>query len=481
MEITSLGAVHRPGSARRIASRLLTTLLAALNLAGCGSLYLHSDETKQATAEAKAELDKVNLAAVFDNEAAYLDGLQQEENAAVAESLGAQRDRLLLTMLQGQPADRDARQRMASLIDRYSKAVAGVSDRGKGAKLWQLIDDARGDVSDTIPLAKALAEAMKDGLARIRAAPEADDRELLSPSGTTLDEAIAASQNAIDERKNKEAAARKAQEAFKNDLKAATEALAAGKATQATFTDLLTKFNDFLKKAKTEANPYIGEYVSESLVNEIADVISVTDPKDIDQPSDSKARAAIGFVHAAFGAGDAFSDPPRVPHPNAIAVAQAWFKYVASQASADLAQAQALEAVVHARLEAVTEQVYYLSRAGDALTHISKSPAPADGAGFSRLLTSAATKQQATAALHYFASAWTKGFIPDQQLKQVAGPLIERRAKLQQSRHAGEAWLGTLKPAVATLAAYGEGGIDPHLIAELLQVLGIAGIAVGVN
>jgi hypothetical protein len=356
-----------------------------------------------------------------------------------------------------------------------------VSDRGNGVKLWKLIDDARGDVGDTMPLAKALGAAMKDGLPRIREATEADDRELLSPSGTTLEDAIAASRNAIDERKNKEEAARKAQQAFQSDLKAATEALAAGQATQATFMELLAKFNDFLKKAKTEANPYIGKYMSESLVSEIADVIAVTDPKDIDQASDSKARAAIGFVYAAFGVGDAFSDPPRVPHPNALAVAQAWFKYVASQASADLAQAQAMEAVVHARLEAVTEQVYYLSRAGDALTHISKSPALADGVGFSRLLTSAGTKQQATAALHYFASAWTKGFIPDQQLKQVAAPLIERRAKLQQSREAGEAWLGTLKPAVATLAAYGEGGVDPHVIAELLEVLGIAGIAVGVN
>lgn len=466
-----------------IVRRLLIAVLFVLNLAGCGSLYLHDEEAKQVTATAKAELDKVNVAAVFDSEAAYLDGLQQEENAAVAESLGAQRDRLLLTMLQGTPGRPDTRGFMASRIDGYLKGVAGASDRGPGKKLWQLIEDARGSVSAKKPLADALAEVLRTELAQVRGPERATIPQLMSPSGITLAQAVADSQAAIAQRKKKQEDAAKAQETLKKELKAAAEELSAGTARQETFTKLLASFNQFLQRAKDEANPFIGELVSESLIQEIDDLIALSDPKGIDAPSDSKARATIGFVHAAFGVGDAFSDPPRVPHPNALAVARAWIEYQASRASADLAQARATEAVVHAKLAAVTEQVYYLSRAGEQLATVDGSPALENGQGFARLLASnnAATKRGATGTLHYFASAWTKGFIPAQQLNQVAVPLIERRAKLQQSRQAGEAWLGALKPAVATLAAYGEGGIDTHLIAELLQALGIAGVAVGVN
>jgi hypothetical protein len=195
------------------------------------------------------------------------------------------------------------------------------------------------------------------------------------------------------------------------------------------------------------------------------------------------ARAAIGFVHAAFGVGDAFSNPPRVPHPNALAATKAWLVYIATRGDTQLAQAQAEQAVLDARLAAVARQVYYLSLAGKALGSISSKPALKDNEGLEKLLTDKdpATSRAAGTALYYYAAAWTKGFIPAQQLKEVALPLVLRRAKLQQSRQAGEAWVGTLKPAVATLVAYGEGGIDPHVIADLLQVLGITAVAVGVN
>jgi hypothetical protein len=462
---------------------LMVTLLVAVNLTGCGSLYLRDDSVKEATANAKTELDKVNLAAVFDDEAAYLDRLQQDENAAVADSLGAVRDRDLLMMLQGSPGTSDMRVLMGSRIDGYLKALAGKSDRGPGLKLSVLIDDARGEVSADKPLADALAEALRSDGAKVQELKGVGIPTLTSPGITTLAQAITDSQNASKQRKQKKEDATRAQQVFNEELKQAADDLAAGKAQQQTFTDLLTKFNALLKRAKDESNPYIGEFVSASLIEDIDGLIAVTDPKGIDQPSDSKARAVIGFVHAAFGVGDAFSEPPRVPHPNALAVAKAWLVYQANLAKAELAQAQAKEAVVQARLAAVTEQVYYLSRAGQQLASIRTSPALADGAGFARLLASKdpETKQAASGTLHYYTSAWNKGFIPTKQLNQVANPLIERRAKLQQSRQAGEAWLGALKPAVATLAAYGEGGIDPHLIAELLQVLGIGAIAVGVN
>ncbi len=56
-----------------------------------------------------------------------------------------------------------------------------------------------------------------------------------------------------------------------------------------------------------------------------------------------------------------------------------------------------------------------------------------------------------------------------------------RRAKLERSRRAGAAWVGTLKPGLDTLASYGAGGLDPQAFANLLGAAGIGAIAGGVT
>ena len=463
---------------------VLAVAFIAPALCGCSSLYLHSASTQEATAEAKAELDKVSLTSVFDNEAAYLDELEKRENAAVAESLIAQRDASLLDMLQGRDVeDGDGRRFMLTRIDGYLQTLAGTSDRGGKTKLWLVIDEARRKVNKANPFPKALDAALKSQRPLLKAPDSPPTPELPSPSGTTLDDALADALKATKDLADKQSVAEKAQSELNQQLDQAEKALAAGNVSQKTFTDLLAKVHSLLQQGKVDDNPFVAELVSESLQKKLDELIEVTDPKGIDQPQDSKARATIGFVHAAFGVGDAFSNPPRVPHPNALAATKAWLQYVASESEVQLAEARSKEVVAQAILAAVAEQVYFLSRAGDTLGPIATKPALAQNEGLSKLLAdkSLATSRAANGALYYYAAAWTKGFIPAQQLNEVTNPLIERRAKLQQSRKSGEAWLGTLKPAVATLAAYGEGGVDPHVLAELLQVLGLGAIAVGVN
>jgi hypothetical protein len=55
----------------RCVRSLITATCLVSTVCGCKSLYLHSDAAQQATASAKAELDKVDVASVFDNEVAY--------------------------------------------------------------------------------------------------------------------------------------------------------------------------------------------------------------------------------------------------------------------------------------------------------------------------------------------------------------------------------------------------------------------------
>jgi len=455
-------------------------------LGGCGSFYLHSDAAKEATARAQTEIDKVSLTAVFDNETAYLNELEKRENAAVADSLAAQRDAELLDMLQGlDEEDSDGRTLMVESIDQYLQAVAGTSDRGGETKLWQLIDQAHNLAGSKKTFAETLAATLSTKRSLVKAPAGASIATVPSPAGITLDRALKDAQDAMDDLQKKQSAAKKARDELNEQLAQAEKSLAAGTATQQTFTDLLTKVTGFLTQAKGTAtsNPYIAKYVSESLLERLDELIKVTDPKGIDQPQDTKARATIGFVHAAFGVGDAFAKPPRVPHPNALAATKAWLQYEASDADLQVALATSKVTVKQAILAAVGEQVYYLSRAGDALKPIATKPPLERSEGLAKLIADKkpATSRAASAGLNDYASAWTKGFIPAQQLTEVTEPLIDRRGKLQASRKSGEAWLGTLKPAVATLAAYGEGGFDPHVLAELLQTLGIGAIASGVN
>lgn len=466
-----------------VAGVLASALLCALS--GCGSLYLHNDAAAKATSEAKTELDKVNVTALFDNEEAYLNDLEKRENAAVAEQFSAWRDEQLLEILRGlRPLkkDGDGRHVLALLVDLHLQAIVGRSDLGSGVpKLSEAIKTSHGNVVGGMTLADALQN-------NIQPLPPAAGRLPTGPNGgLTLHEAIAAVKQEEEDLKAKESAAKAAKEELSRELKKAGEELAAGNTSQAAFTEIVTKVNKLLADAKAgtaEANPYIGQLISESLLEKVDHLIEVTSPEGLGNgaATDSQARAALGFIHAAFGVGDAFANPPRVPQPNALAATKAQLNYAAAGYAAELAQAQAKLTVLRARLAAAAQQVYYLSLAGAALEPLGSKPALRDDEGLAKLLVgNDSERDAATQALYYYAAAWTKGVVPAQQLGQVALPFLERRSKLQRSRQAGEAWLGTLNPALATLVAYGEGGIDPHLIAELLQMLGITAIAAGVN
>jgi len=455
---------------------------ACLLCGGCGSLYLHDDAAQQATANARSALDKVDVAAVFDNQAAYLDDLQKREFAALADSLGARRDDALLAALEGRKGV-DGRLGLKVLVDGYLVGLVCTSDRGNPLRFSTTVANAYMDVSNSKTLADSLTEQWtKD---RPRMPRCADTPGINSPSGVTLSDAIAAVQDSTKGLQAKQDEASQGKAAFEESLKQAQAALESGKATQATFAELFKPFNEALQQAENTLNPYLTQALAKSLSQSIDPVIAVTEPRELGKdPGDSRVKAALGLIYVGFGVGDAFSKPPRVPHPNALAATKAWLDYVLARADAQLIKVQGEHAALEAQLDAVAQQVYYLSLAGEALDDPAVAkPSLKSGEGLEKLLMDKdpAPRRMAAAALYDYAAAWSKGFIPAKQLQEVSLPLLERRAKLQQSRLASDAWLGTLKPAVATLAAYGAGGIDPHVVAEFLQVLGITAVAVGVN
>jgi hypothetical protein len=179
---------------------------------------------------------------------------------------------------------------------------------------------------------------------------------------------------------------------------------------------------------------------------------------------------------------DAFSNPPRIPHPNVLAVATAQMSYTRDVANAEIAFLESQVDAAGAKVEAVNTALYLLSRARTELREADIHLRPSQGL-FDLLndpKTPASTARHVRGALLYYVGAWNNGQIVADELA-VEQRIALRRAALDRSRRATQAWLDTIKPGMDTLVAYGAGGVDPKTVAQLLGSLGLVGTAVGVN
>jgi len=445
---------------RSIVQIVLTVPLAFL-LSGCASLYVHDAGVEKATAGAKADFEKLKLSELFDNEAAYLDTLEKDEIAAVRAAGGAQRDAQILLFLHGNDTE-DGRGLLASRIDRYLTTLVGSSDRVRPAKIWRAMDPAWNASAPVAALTTSLA-ALPVG--------DTNATPLPLPSGNTVAKAL--SDAGACGLAAAEAAGKAAQKTFEGALDAATKALTPGRTLEGALGAIVAEWS----ARAADANPYVRKYVSEALATRIRQLIEATGPASADEPVlTTDARAGLGFLQAVAGVGDAFSEPPRVPHPNALAAAQAWLAYVRDSANLDITEARGVCEINDAKLVAVATQAYFLSKAGEAFQGISAwSDTPAKGM-MDSLAVQGHARHAAALALAYYAEAWNRGFVRYREITRL-GYIRERRAKLERSRLAGAAWVGTLKPGVETLAHYGAGGIDPHAIANLLAAMGLGAVA----
>lgn len=78
---------------------------AFLLLGGCSQLYMHYDGYEKATAEAKADVEKIDVAGAFNDLAADADALAKTEDDALAGSLMNQRDGFLAMAIEPLPGD----------------------------------------------------------------------------------------------------------------------------------------------------------------------------------------------------------------------------------------------------------------------------------------------------------------------------------------------------------------------------------------
>lgn len=470
----------------------LTCIGAALlaSLQGCASFYLHNAATQKQTDSAQSALGTLKTDSIFDSEASYLNSLQVTESSAVTAKFAAQRDHDILLILNGTgPGGKDGLTTLKARIDGYLLSLVGATDATvKGTpcqpKFWRAVDldpskiwSQESDLTSLDQNIQKLAQTVNSSC------PPSTFPALtpVSPS-SSVDGAIQlviADLRAIQQLKK---AADDAAQELKAALADAETKLASGHATATDVDSDLKK----LQAALTDANPLIRQYVSATLSTKVAATIDALSPPSSKAQSaiTNEERSGIAVMQALFGVGDALASPPRVPHPNALAAAQSWLNYVGSQATIELQSRQITLKDHQAQLAAVLTTVYYLSKAGEEVQAISLSRVRAlkDTEGLGDLIDSKDDNitRAVDGTLVYYAAAWTRGFAVD-AIASRRGYIDERRAKLTIGRAASAAWLGSLKPAVETLATYGAGGFDPQTVAQLIQALGVLGVAAGVN
>lgn len=453
------------------------------SIQGCASFYLHDAATQKRTDSAKDALSAIKIDSIFDAESTYLDTLQQTETSVVTSKLSTQGDEDVLEILNGPgPGGLDGLTLLKGRISGYLLSLVGASDVGCNIKLWRAVDQDPSKLWASATDLKAFAATLESGaISQIKTqCPPPNALKLKPPSPTpSLQDAINVVTTDLSQIDTAQKAAQAAQTQMDAALKDVETQLSAGKPIAPQVANDLKTLQTYL----TDANPVIRRYASSSLSGEIGTTIAALGQAGTSDTALTKEeRSGIAVMQALFGVGDAFASPPRVPHPNALAAAQSWLQYVGSQAATEL-QGEQIQLQDHqAQLAAVLTEIYYLSKSGENAAEI-QSKKPLTGTqGLADLIDSpdSAAARAIDGAVLYYAAAWTRGFAADAAAFR-RGYIDQRKANVVSARAASAAWVGSLKPAVDTLAEYGSGGFDPQTIVQLLQALGVGAIAVGVN
>ena len=471
---------------------VLLCITGNLCLSGCASLYLHDAATQKQTDSAAAALTSLKIDPIFASESSYLDGLEKAETTEVLAKYAAQRDHDILLILDGTgPGGDDGFTTLRGRIDGYLVGLVGVSDSGCDRKLWRAVDFDPSKQWGTTKEMTALSQSITAKINAIKdpanCPPAKAPRTItalasVSPSAT-LDGAAQVVLGDLKSISDLQTTAAGAKTELDAALASVKTQMAGGKPLAADVSkDLAT-----LSTALNSANPLIKQYASAALSAQIATTIEALAPSSDDKATSglgAEERSGVAVMQALFKVGDAYASPPRVPHPNALAAAQSWLNYVGSQAATQLANQQVQLKDHQAQFAAVLTTVYYLSKAGEAIQGVTddriKRLKGTEGVAVLLDAKDAPSSRAATAAVISYASAWTHGFAADAAASRLTY-IDQRRADLATGRAAATAWLGTLKPAVDTLSSYGSGGFDPQIIVQLIQALGVAGVAVGVN
>jgi hypothetical protein len=497
-------------------------------LTRCSSLYLHDPQVQQSTADAKASLVQQDLLQPFQSQSDYLTKLASDETAATKAQVSATRALLLLDIL-----DNNGWQKTASYVQNRVKELIGKqivqqldikSPNGQvlPGDLFQIARRLRDDpvkIRNTQVNVDITSTRYKDS-----GGTKPTDCGMLTPDPRDPDDNqngyYQALWNFCRDRQAQQDDLNNARSIFtsaapnsilgetnatlvslKNDLKDQqdkAEKLDANLATlkkeieqetQKQQTDTAKSRADQLNKILTQdlpkAEPLVKYTRSKFIENQLQAVLTAAlnptaDPQTMSDPTTRSALAAIQSINALATFIDAFSNPPKVPQPDAILVALAYQKYQTDEAEAGVNGIKARIAIFQEREQVITVELSHLAVAFQATINKKTDCRPAGCSGFGEILMnkragSANDRDAASSALTEMNYAWSVGRLP-LQVSMFKEAELNRQLALDQEQRIAIVWIGLLQPALDELATYGQGGITPQTLSNIIQALGFTAI-----
>jgi hypothetical protein len=244
----------------------------------------------------------------------------------------------------------------------------------------------------------------------------------------------------------------------------------------------LAALNEEIKRvgeALGAANPYVQQAGLESLSEVIESVLAAELKVDgSGEPSDTTARAAaaLQMLRAMAVAKDSFAPDPNQRGAAELLLAAAYLRHQLRVVQVDVARDAALRKNYEAQGLALLTKVSHLVRVYANL----QAPGLAGTGDFAtaRASENAVLRTAAGETLASYLGAWNHGEIPRRVLA-FRNVQIQRASALEKAALTEEDYRTILKPVFDELAAYGEGGIRPETIVEVLSNLGVATAVLG--
>lgn len=181
---------------------------------------------------------------------------------------------------------------------------------------------------------------------------------------------------------------------------------------------------------------------------------------------------------------DSYTEPTAIPSPNALLIGIAYQRHRNAVAAVSERQVEAKIAAKKLEQASLMEEIFQLWSAHHAATAMTSFECGKEAAGFAEFMAQCSGDRKARViaaqALVAYDQAWSLG-LAKSTLAAMDASGLEQRLAIETARENAGGWFGILRPALAELVAYGEGGIRAATISNLITALGLGSIAAGVN
>jgi hypothetical protein len=207
-------------------------------------------------------------------------------------------------------------------------------------------------------------------------------------------------------------------------------------------------------------------------LGEITAAALAADNSEATGSTETRTAAVLAFGKAVANLNDVLSG--RVDRTNELLLAAARIRHELNMAQADAAREDARIGILEAQLVALQNKASSLARA-KRIIDLPGFPVRGDLVSLDKKTSGYRASSEALAA---YLESWNSGEIPYRilQLKEVQ---VSRGAALEKAALTEADYRAVLKPAFDQMAAYGEGGIKPETIVDVLGHLGVASALLG--